>query len=77
MNIRLWGLEEECRAAIEALRKVFVVAGVDGPYANREGSKLVRYLVRTRGLRLWPGASSSSSSISGMTLPRKSSTRCT
>jgi hypothetical protein len=62
MEIRLMGLEEECKAAIEPLQRIFVVVEVNGPYANRGDSKQVRYFIQTRGLRLCPGGSPSSNS---------------
>lgn len=78
MTIRLWGLDDECHAAIERLRQIFVVTEVSGPYANREGSKLVRYFVHTHGLRLCASQRRSGSSCtSAITLPRKSSTKST
>jgi hypothetical protein len=52
MKLRLTGLEEECSAAIDALQAVLVVVEVNGPYENRDGSKLVRYYIETRGVRL-------------------------
>jgi hypothetical protein len=52
MSIRLMGLDEECKAAITALKSVFHVVEVSGPYANRGDSGQVRYFVETRGLRL-------------------------
>jgi len=51
MKVRLMGLEEECRAAVEALQAVLNVVEVDGPYPNRGSSKLVRFYVETRGLK--------------------------
>jgi hypothetical protein len=51
MKVRLMGLEEECRAAVEALQAVFLVVQIDGPYPNRGDSKLVRFYVETRGLK--------------------------
>jgi hypothetical protein len=51
MNIRLTGLDEECQAAIDAVRQVFRVVQVRGPYKNRDGSELVRYYVDTRDLK--------------------------
>jgi hypothetical protein len=51
VNIRLMGLDEECQAAIGALRQVFRVVQVRGPYENRDDSELVRYYVETRDLR--------------------------
>ena len=51
MKVRLMGLEDECRAAVEALQAVLNVVQVDGPYPNRGDSQLVRYYVETRGLK--------------------------
>ena len=66
MRIRLWGLDSECQEAIQALSAVLVIVSVDGPKHDRDRgrgeSKLVRYYVETRGLRLCPAGSSSSSS---------------
>ena len=45
------GLEEECRAAVEALQAVLNVAQAGGPYPSRGGSKLVRFYAETRGLK--------------------------
>src|SRR6266496_5467361 len=51
MKVRLMGLEEECRAAVEALQAVLDVVEIDGPYPNRGDSKLVRFYVETRGAK--------------------------
>jgi len=51
MKVRLMGLEEECRAAVEALQAVLDLVEIDGPYPNRGGSKLVRFYVETRGAK--------------------------
>jgi len=45
------GLDQECRAASEALRTVLIVVSVEGPRVNRGDSDLVRYYVETRGLK--------------------------
>src|SRR5258708_35866630 len=77
MKARLMGLEEECSAAIDALQAVLVVVEVDGPYENRDGSKLVRYYVETRGARLCPPSRSrlSHSFTTGTIRPGRLSTR--
>lgn len=62
MDIRLIGLVEECKAALEPLQRLFVVVEIRGPYANRVDSKQVRYFVQTRGPRLCPCPAASSSS---------------
>jgi hypothetical protein len=51
VNIRLMGLDKECKAAIDALREVFRVVQVRGPYENRDDSELFRYYAETRDLR--------------------------
>ncbi len=51
MKVRLMGLEEERRAAVEALQAVLDLVEIDGPYPNRGGSKLVRFYVETRGAK--------------------------
>src|SRR5258708_38500006 len=78
MKVRLMGLEEECSAAIDALQEVLVVVEVNGPYENRDGSKLVRYYVETRGARLCPPSRSRlSHSFTTVTIrPGRLSTRC-
>jgi hypothetical protein len=63
MSIRLMGLEEECQAAITALKTVFHVVEVSGPYPNRGDSGQVRYFVETRGLRLCAAGSPLGSSF--------------
>lgn len=61
MNIRLMGQDEECQAAITALKTVFHVIEVNGPYSNRGDSKQVRYFIESRGLKvpLCPAGSNS------------------
>src|SRR5258708_2751065 len=78
MKARLMGLEEECSAAIDALQEVLVAVEVNGPYENRDGSKLVRYYVETRGARLCPpDRNRLSHSFTTMTIrPGRLSTRC-
>src|SRR5258708_39740267 len=78
MKARLMGLEEECSAAIDALQAVVVVVDVNGPYESRDGSKLVRYYVETRGARLCPPSRSRlSHSFTTVTIrPGRLSTRC-
>lgn len=51
MNLRLWGTDEECLKAIEAIQVVLVVVSVSGPKHDRGTSSLVRYYVETRGVR--------------------------
>lgn len=48
MRIRLWGTEDECKAAVPELRKVFNVVSVSEPRADRGESSLVRVYVDTR-----------------------------
>ena len=62
MEIRLMGLDEECKAAIEPLQTIFYVGEVSGPYPSRGDSKQVRYFAQTRGLRLCAAERSSGSS---------------
>jgi hypothetical protein len=67
MTVRLMGLDkQECQPAIEALKTVFRVVEVRGPYENRDGSEQVRYYITTYtgtpGDRLCPGGSPSSNS---------------
>ena len=50
MKIRLWGTEDECRAAAERLMTTpgLVVLSVSEPYADRGASLLVRVFVEAR-----------------------------
>lgn len=50
MKIRLWGTEDECRAAAERLMRTpgLVVLSVSEPYADRGASVLVRVFVEAR-----------------------------
>jgi len=50
MKIRLWGLEEECRAAAERLMRTpgLIVVSVSEPRADRGTSRLVRVYVEAR-----------------------------
>lgn len=50
MKIRLWGIEAECRAAVERLMVTpgLVVLSVSGPYADRGASVMVRVFIEAR-----------------------------
>jgi hypothetical protein len=50
VKIRLWGTEDECRAAAERLMRTpgLVVLSVSEPYADRGASVLVRVFVEAR-----------------------------
>jgi hypothetical protein len=79
MKVRLTGLEKECSAAIDALQAVLNVVEINGPFANRDGSKLVRYYIETRGVRLCPASRRrlSNSCTSMTTRPSRLFTRST
>jgi hypothetical protein len=53
VKIRLWGTEEECRAAVELLGEVMDLQSVTEPYPDRGRSVLVRVYVEAvpRGRR--------------------------
>jgi hypothetical protein len=45
VKIRLWGTEEECRAAAELLGEVMLLQSVSDPYPDRGRSVLVRVYI--------------------------------
>jgi hypothetical protein len=45
VKIRLWGTEDECRAAVELLEHVMLLQSVSGPYPDRGRSVLVRVYI--------------------------------